>query len=379
MMKIGVIGSRGFPEIQRGIETHCMELYTRITCSGDNKITVYRRKPYINSKNKDAKYKNIKFIDLSVPRSKFFETFLHSFLSTVHALFQNYDIVHFHNTGPGFFIPILRLSKTKVVFTYHNISYTQKKWNFVARNFLSLSERISINNSDFIIFIAEIIKSEMVKKYTINKYKVIFNGVCLPNKSKQSDYLDYLGLEKQKYIIGVGRFLEEKGFDYLIRAFRKTNIIDYKLVLVGDTDYPTGYSNKLKAIAKENDIVLTEFIKGEKLNQIFSFARLFIMSSFEEGLPIALLEAMSYNIDVLVSDIPANLQIGLDKDDYFKVGDEEDLKGNILKKLSEFKKRSFGEILSANFNWDKIAIETNNIYENLTIKNETKSRNNRIR
>jgi len=366
-MKIGIIGSRGFPEIQGGIETHCMELYTRIACSGDNKITVYRRKPYINSKNKDAKYKNIKFIDLSVPRSKFFETFLHSFLSTVHALFQNYDIVHFHNTGPGFFIPIMKLSKAKVVFTYHNISYTQKKWNFAARSFLSLSEKISIKNSDFIIFISEVIKSEMVKKYNINKYKVIFNGVCLPNKSIQSDYLEYLGLEKQKYIIGVGRFLEEKGFDYLIRAFRKTNITDYKLVLVGDTDYPTSYSNKLKSIAKENNIILTGFIKGEKLNQIFSFARLFIMSSFEEGLPIALLEAMSYNIDVLVSDIPANLQIGLAKDDYYKVGDEDNLKGNILKKLSEFKKRSFDEILSIKFNWDKIAIETNNIYENLTI------------
>lgn len=91
------------------------------------------------------------------------------------------------------------------------------------------------------------------------------------------------------------------------------------------------------------------------------------MSSFEEGLPIALLEAMSYNIDVLVSDIPANLQIDLDKDDYYKVGDEDNLKGNIIKKLSELKRRSFDEILSIKFNWDKIAIETNNIYENLTI------------
>lgn len=378
-MKIGVIGSRGFPEIQGGIETHCLELYTRIARIGDNNITVYRRKPYLNSKNRNATFKNIRFIDFSVPRSKFFETFLHAFLSTLHAIFQNYDIVHFHNTGPGFFIPLLKLTKTKVVFTYHNVSYTQKKWNSAAKGFLTLSEKISLKNSDFIIFISEVIKSEMIKKYNIRKYGVIFNGVCLPGKSDNSDYLESLGLKKQKYIIGVGRFLEEKGFDYLIRAFRKTNITDYKLVLVGDTDYPTEYSNKLKALAKENDIVLTGFIKGEKLNQIFSFARLFVMSSFEEGLPIALLEAMSYNIDVLVSDIPANLQIALDTDDYYKVGDEEELTKNILKKLSGFKKRSFGEILSTKFNWDKIAIETNNIYLNLTIKDETQSRNNRTR
>jgi alpha-maltose-1-phosphate synthase len=366
-MKIGVIGSRGFPDVQGGIETHCLELYTRIAKMDGNEVTVYRREPYLNERNRNAKYKNIRFIDYSVPRSKFFETFLHSFLATVHALFQKYDIVHYHNTGPGFFIPILRLSRTKVVFTYHNVSYTQKKWNPAAKKFLTLSESISMKNSDYIIFISEVIKAAMIEKYHIRKSGVVFNGVCIPTKSTQSDYIESLGLTKQKYIIAVGRFLEEKGFDYLIRAFRKTGINDYKLVLAGDTDYPTDYSDKLKALAKENDIILTGFIKGEKLNQLFSYAGLFIMSSFEEGLPIALLEAMSYNIDVLVSDIPANLQIALDADDYFKVGDEEELKLKILRKLSDSKNRSFDEILSLRFNWDKIATETNNIYTNLTI------------
>ena len=375
-MKIGVIGSRGFPDIQGGIETHCMELYTRIAAASGNKITVYRRKPYLNARNRNAKYDNIRFVDFNVPRSKFLETFLHSFISTLHALFQRYDIVHYHNTGPGFFIPLLVFSRAKVVFTYHNVSYTQKKWNPAAKRFLSLSEKVSLNNSDFVIFISEVIKSQMLNKYTVNNFKVIFNGVCQPDISVQADYLDSLGLEKQKYAVAVGRFLEEKGFDYLIRSFRKTNISDYKLVLAGDTDYPTDYSKKLKALAAENEVILTGFIKGEKLNQIFSHAKLFIMSSFEEGLPIALLEAMSYNNDVLVSNIPANLQIELNQDDYFRVGDEEDLKSGIIRKLTGNKKRYFNEILSEKFNWDKIAAETNNIYEQLIIKNEIKSRNN---
>ena len=332
-MKIGVIGTRGFPEIQGGIETHCLELYTRIADMG-NTVTVYRRKPYLDSGNRDAKLPNIRFVDFSVPKSKFLETFLHSFLATVHSIFQGYDIIHFHNTGPGFFIPLLVFSGAKVVFTYHNVSYTQKKWNFAAKKFLSLSEKVSLNNSDYVIFISEVIKAEMLQKYTVINYTVIFNGVRIPETTMQSDYIESLGLERQKYIISVGRFLEEKGFDYLIRAFRKTNISDYKFVLAGDTDYPTDYSVRLKALATENNVILTGFIKGEKLNQIFSHAKLFIMSSFEEGLPIALLEAMSYNIDVLVSNIPANLQIELNQDDYFRVGDEEDLKSKIVEKLS---------------------------------------------
>ncbi len=378
-MKIGVIGTRGFPEIQGGIETHCMELYTRIASLGDNEITIYRRKPYVNSKNKNAEFKNIRFVDFYVPKNKYFETFLHSLFSTVHALFQGYDIVHYHNTGPGFFIPILKLSKAKIVFSYHNISYTQKKWNKFAKRFLHSSEIISIANSDFIIFVSEIVKLEIEKLYIVNKYKVLFNGVSIPRKSEKSDFLDSLGLKKQKYLIGVGRFLEEKGFDYLIRAFKKADLQDYKLVLVGDSDYPTSYSKRLKSFARENGVVLTGYIKGDKLNQIFTFAKIFILSSFEEGLPISLLEAMSFNIDVLASDIPANLQVGLNKDDYFRVGDADDLAKNIVYKISLNKERDYREILIRKFNWDNIALETVNIYKNLFAKDAINTGKNRLR
>jgi glycosyltransferase involved in cell wall biosynthesis len=370
-MKIGIIGTRGFPEVQGGLETHCMELYTRIAQNYDALITVYRRKPYLNSKNRDVRYPNIRFIDLNVPRSKNLETFLHAFMATVHAMFQGYDIIHFHNTGPGFFIPLLKLSGSKIIFTYHNISYTQKKWGGIARTFLTLSEKISLKNSDYVIFISEILKSEMLVKYQLQNYMGLPNGVNIPERSVDSGYIESLGLEKYRYIISVGRFLEEKGFDYLIRAYARAGIKDYKLVLVGDTDYPTVYSDKLKSLARENGVVLTGFIKGENLKQIYSYARLFIISSFSEGLPIVLLEAMSFNIDVLASNIPANYQIGIEKNDYFAVGDEDDLKEKLLLKISEKRQRNFVDFLKLKFNWDLIAKETYSIYKNLLVKDET--------
>jgi glycosyltransferase involved in cell wall biosynthesis len=368
-MKIGVIGSRGFPEIQGGIETHCMELYTRMAGFEDYSVTVYRRKPYLNSGNKNVKYKNIRFIDFFVPRNKFLETFLHSFMASLHAIFQKYDIIHYHNTGPGFFIPLVKISKVKVVFTYHNVSYTQQKWNRFARKFLAKSEEISIKRSDYIIFISEYIRTEMTEKYGLNSgiSEVIFNGIKIPEKAKSDDFLKELGLTKYRYILSVGRFLEEKGFDYLIRAYKRTGIKDIRLVLAGDTDYPTEYSDKLKKLAAENDIILPGFIKGEKLNQLFTFARLYVISSFSEGLPIVLLEAMSYDLDVLASDIPADRQIDLEETDYFKVGDEEDLSRAIIKKLSVENKRSFSKVLSEKYNWDKIVSDTTNIYKKLII------------
>jgi starch synthase len=366
-MKIGVIGTRGFPEIQGGLETHCMELYSRIGAHNDVNITVYRRKPYINSKNKNFNYRNIRFIDIFVPRSKNLETILHSFFASIHALFQRFDVIHFHNTGPGFFIPLLKLTGSKIVFTYHNISYTQKKWDKIAKSYLRLSERISLRNSDFVIFISESLKEEVLGKYVINSYKVISNGVNLPERSASSEYIESLGLERNRYIIGVGRFLEEKGFDDLIGAFKMANLKNYKLVLAGDSDYPTPYSERLKSYAQENNVVLTGFIKGEKLRQIYSFARLFVISSLSEGLPIALLEAMSFNINVLASNIPANLEVNLEKNDYFKAGDKIDLKEKIIAKISENKERNFVSFLTSEYNWDKIAAKTYNIYNKLLI------------
>lgn len=367
-MKIGVIGTRGFPEIQGGLETHCMELYIRLAKVYNAKVTVYRRKPYINVKNREAKYENIRFVDFYVPRSKNFETFIHSFFATVHALFQRYDIVHIHNTGPGFFIPLLQFTHAKIVFTYHNISYIQKKWGKFAKRFLFLTERICLGRADYVIFISEVLKSEMLKKYPLEKWNIISNGVNRHVKSQNSDYIETLGLKKYNYIIGVGRFLEEKGFDYLISAFNETHLKDYKLVLVGDTDYPTDYSTRLKSKAKENDVVLTGFITGDKLNQIYSFARLFVLSSFSEGHPIAMLEAMSYNIMVLASDIPANLQVGLEEENYFRVGDKEDLKEKIISNLSGGKEPDYLDLLTSKYDWDKIAEKTFEIYMNLMAK-----------
>jgi alpha-maltose-1-phosphate synthase len=359
-MKICVIGTRGFPMIQGGIETHCEELYTRIGSKFNCELIIFRRTPYV--KDKLSKYNNIRFIDIWVPKSKYFETFLHSFISTIYSVFLKPDIAHFHNTGPGVFMPIIKLFNIKIIFTYHNISYTQKKWNTLSKHFLNLTEKISVKWSDSVIFISTTLRDMMIKRYKIQNYTLIRNGVKKASITASTKYINSLGLKPHKYIIGVGRFLEEKGFDYLIEAYKKTNLMEYKLVLVGDTDYPTSYSNKLKILATENNVLLTGFIKGENLREIFSNAKLYIMSSFEEGLPIALLEAMSYNLDVLVSDIPPNLEIGLEEDDYFEVGNSTLLAEKIRSKLNKPKIRDFSKKLNDTYNWDSIAVSTYEFY-----------------
>lgn len=113
-----------------------------------------------------------------------------------------------------------------------------------------------------------------------------------------------------------------------VKAFGEIeNKNDYNLVIAGDADHETKYNIKLKQLIDENDrIIRTGYITGDDLNQVFSNARLFVLPSFHEGLPIALLEAMSYGLSVLVSDIPAKLEVNLNKKRYFKCGNIEDLR-----------------------------------------------------
>ena len=163
------------------------------------------------------------------------------------------------------------------------------------------------------------------------------------------------------YVLALGRFVEEKGFDYLIRAFRKIRRQNYQLVIAGDCDHETDYSKKLKELAKANNVILTGFVKGKKLQELFSHARLFVLPSFHEGLPICLLEAMSYRLPVLVSNIPANKQIVLPENRFFITGNEESLIEGLEQQLdSSFEPVDYD---LTPYNWDYIALQTKTVYE----------------
>ena len=158
--------------------------------------------------------------------------------------------------------------------------------------------------------------------------------------------------------------MPEKGFHDLIEAYKKIDN-EERLVLIGDADHESIYEENLKKDAINAGVILTGFKTGEELKVLFGNAKLFVMPSYHEGLPIALLEAMAYEVDVLVSNIPANLLVGLSNDDYFKVGDIDELKGKIQKKLSCSEVKSYKDILKEKYNWDIIAKQTIQLYEEL--------------
>lgn len=217
--------------------------------------------------------------------------------------------------------------------------------------------------ADEVIVISTVIQNLLQTKYHREDTHLIYNGVNAPSTPiNETDYIRQLGLKPQKYLLTVGRFVEEKNFDKLILAYAKTKYAaDYQLVIAGDADHENHYSKSLKAIAKKHHVILTGMIKGAPLQQLYAHAALFVLPSSHEGLPFTLLEAMSYQIPLLVSDIPANKAVSLPADCYFHYSE------NCIPTLSEaIEKKLYNHILHTydltSYNWEHIARQTYNVY-----------------
>lgn len=359
-MKVVVTGTRGIPNILGGVETHCEELFPRIARKGIN-ITIIRRKSYVHDSLQE--YQDVRLMDIETPKKKSFEAIIHTFKAILKAKSLNADVVHIHAIGPALLTPFARLLGMKVVFTHHGPDYDRDKWGLAAKTMLKFGERMGAMFANEVIVISEVINDILVRKYGRKDCHLIYNGVPTPDKICSIDYLYELGVEPCKYVFAMGRFVPEKNFHQLIRAFAALKQQNYKLVLAGDTDFEDDYSRKLKSLAKENGVILTGFIKGKKLHELLTHAHCFVLPSSHEGLPIALLEAMSYDLPVIVSDIPANLEVGLNYDCYFPTNDEKALEEKLRQKMSQdFKPVSYP---MDEYNWDVIAEQVMTVYKNM--------------
>lgn len=352
-MKISIIGLRGFPQIEGGVEKHCESLYPRIDDKID--ITVYRRKPYVKE---NGLYKNITFIDLPSTKIKGVEAFFHSFIASIDAMKRKPDLVHYHNIGPALFCPIVKLRRIPVVLTYHSPNYEHGKWGKCARILLKFSEKIALKYADEIIF---------VNKFQMQKYneKILKKSIYVPNGindlsvSNDVSYLKKIGVEKNKYILSVGRITPEKGFDTLIKAYYKAKLNNIKLVIAGGVEFENQYMSDLKKLCSDENVIFTGYVFGDDLCQLYTNASLYVLASRNEGFPLVLLEAMKYNLDVLVSDIPATHLVSLNKDDYFKVNNYKELAEKISNRVVIKQKRRYD---LEDYDWNVIAKEITSIY-----------------
>ena len=359
MISVFVIGLRGFPDVQGGVETHAENLYPLIAKKGQ-RVVCAARSPFHKRGLKN--WRGVEFVSIWAPRSSYLEAIVHSILSVFVAAIRRPDIVHVHAVGPGLVTPLARLFGLRVVVTHHGPDYDREKWNRIARAVLKLGEWAAMRFSNERIVISSVISDMMSRRHSVDSH-IIPNGVNIPELDADSRFIDEYGLKKEKYILLVSRFVPEKRHLDLIRAFTSANLNGWKLVLVGDADHPGAYDREIRKQADAHpDIVLTGFIGGDRLKSIFQHAGIFVLPSSHEGLPIALLEALSYGLRCVASNIPANLAVGLDGAAYFELGNTHELAEKLKKLASE----QYGDAeritqrrwVESKYNWAAIAAET---------------------
>lgn len=363
MIKVMVLGLRAFPGVQGGVEKHAEHLYPLLAQMGCEVGVITRSSC---DRNTERSWKGVTFHRLWAPKIKGAEAFVHSFLGVVYAGIRRPDILHIHAIGPAIMTPLARFFGLRVVVTHHGADYTREKWGGFAKWILRLGEKWGMKYANERIAISRIIR-ESIKELYHRDAVIIPNGVIIPGQSSNSEALAKYSLGKGKYVLTVGRIVPEKRHLDLIRAFRESNSNGWKLVIVGDSDHRDAYWENIQSEGSVTPgVLLTGHQSGAVLEQLYANAGLFVLPSSHEGLPIALLEALSYGIPVLASNISPNREIGLPNECYFPLADVKRLAvmiSNIttrgLARSTDFDGRDF---VKEQYNWRNIATKTMNVY-----------------
>lgn len=371
-MRIAMIGQKRLGFREGGVEVVVEELATRMVKLG-HEVTCYnRRGKHVLDKNekleKVKEYKGIKIKEVLTIDKKGLAAMTSSFFGTFKILFSKADVVHYHAEGPCAMIPIIKFfSKKKIVATIHGLDWQRAKWGTgFASKYIKFGEKMATKYADEIIVLSKNVQDYFKKTYN-RETNFIPNGVSKPNSLKANIITKKYKLKKNDYFLFLGRIVPEKGIHYLIDAYNQINT-KKKLVIAGGASDTDTYYLELKEKAKNNEnIIFTGFVKGEELEELYSNAYVYVLPSDLEGMPLSLLEAMSYGNCCLTSDIPECATVMEDKGVTFKKSNIKDLK-KVLQDLSnqkeivaKYQKESQDYILKK-YNWDEIVNKTLELY-----------------
>ena len=362
-MKIAMIGQKGVPSRSGGVEIHVEEIGARLAKS-NNEVTVYCRKSYCDEIKENHRGINLKYIP-SI-NTKHLDAITYTLLASLDAARSKYDVVHYHALGPSLLSFIPRMFGKKVVCTVHGLDWQREKWGKVAKKALKLGELATAKFPHKTISVSESISNYYNETYN-NDTIFVPNGIDEKISIEASEIIEKYGLHKDEYILFLARLVPEKGVHYLIEAYNKLNT-NKKLIIAGGSSHSDDYVNKVNEMAKENpNIIMTGFVNGNLLEELFSNAYMYVLPSEIEGLPISLLEAMSYGNCCLVSDIDECASVVEDKAIIFKKSNVADLQSKLQEACEDARqvqkyKDEAADYICGKYNWDDVVERTLELY-----------------
>lgn len=374
-MKIAFIGHKRIPSREGGIEIVVDELATRMVDRGHQVIAYNRRGHNVagsefdgvaNGHGKRFSYHGVNVASVPTIEGKGLAALSSSFFATLQAIKARPDVIHYHAEGPCVMLRLAHWAGIRTVATIHGLDWQRAKWGKFASTYLKLGERTAATCADEVIVL-----SRNMQEYFKNAYgrdtRFIPNGIAAKEIVPADRINATFGLAKDGYFLFLGRIVPEKGVHYLIEAFRKVHT-DKKLVIAGGSSDSSDYQQRIQAMAESDPrVVLTGFVQGRMLQELFSNAYAYVMPSDLEGMPMSLLEAMAYGNCCLTSDIPECTEVVEDKALTFPHGSVADLAAMVQKMaddpalVARYRREAAG-FITGKYSWDRVVDQTLALY-----------------
>ena len=372
-LKIAMLGHKRIPSREGGVEIVVEELSTHMAERGHS-VTCYNRKGHhVSGKEYDkeekplTKYKGVKLKYVPTVNGKGLAAFSASFFASIFAAFGDYDIVHYHAEGPCIMMWIPKLfGKKRCIATIHGLDHRRAKWNCFAKFVIKMGERMAVRMADEIIVLSHDMEIYFLKEYR-RRTNFIPNGVSEPTVRNADLITEKYGLTKDSYILALSRLAPEKGIRYLIDAYKNIET-DKKLIIAGGSSDTKEFVDEMKERAADDDrIIFTGFVEGRELEELYSNPYIYVLASDVEGMPLSLLEAMSYGNCVLTSNIPECAEVIEDKGVTFARGSTHDLQKKMQMLLDSPKtvdalRRSSKDFILSKYSWDEVINKTLELY-----------------
>jgi glycosyltransferase involved in cell wall biosynthesis len=367
-MKIAMIGQKGIPSVYGGVETHVENLAAALVERGHD-VAVYCRPHY--TLYRAPTYRRVRLLKKWSVDSKHFDTISHALHSSLHALVAGYDVIHYHGIGPASLSWIMRLARRPTVATVHALDWRQRKWNWAAKRYLKFGEWVAVRVPHETIVISRGLADYVTHRHHRRTHHIP-NGVAPPQFCEPRLIAERYGLRKRGYVLCVGRLIPDRGYHLMIEAFQGVKT-DLRLVIVGGASYDNYYERELRAMLDPDRMIMTGYQSGQILAEFYSNAFAFVSPSLVEGMSIALLEALSYGLPTVVSDIPENREvveppatdpIALT----FRSGDVADLRDVLQQTIDQGEQScARGEraarFVLEHYGWPRIAEQTEAVYQ----------------
>ena len=370
-MKIAMIGHKRIPSREGGIEIVVSELSKRMVNLGNDVVAYNRKSEHIAGKEHETAtglntWEGVKLKWIPTPNSSKLNAIVYSFFATFDALFHKFDVIHFHAEGPASMVLLAKLFRKRCIVTIHGIDWQRSKWGGFATKFLKFGEKTAAKYADEVIVLSQNVKDYFLKTY--NRETVFIpNGISPAQVISPEIIKEKYNIDKNEYILFLGRLVPEKGIHYLIEAYNKINT-NKTLVIAGGSSHTSEYESQLKDMAKSNpNIIFTGFVEGKELAELYSNAYIYCLPSDLEGMPISLLEAMSFGNCCLTSDICECTEVCENNAEYFKKSKVENLKDKLQYLLdnddivNNYKNNASSYILNK-YNWNKVTKQTLDLY-----------------